>query len=213
MSAPSNSGRTRLPGWAIALIVVLSLLLVVPAVWPAIMNAVRPPVAEVEQVDLNTQVIHAVRTTEEISLVSLGIQGIAEQTQQRTIFGMRVPGADRALFLQYDFTAKLGLDGRQVRVTQTGEKAFTISVPEFIFIGHDDVRFKLAAEKNGVLSWVTPEIDTVEMTNSILNDEAQQKYLADNDELLREQTRAFYEGIVAAVDPEIQLGFDYTSGR
>ena len=73
--------------------------------------------------------------------------------------------------------------------------------------------FKVAVEKNGVLSWVTPEIDTVEMTNQILNDETQQKYLDDNEEILREQAQAFYKGIVGAIDPDIRLEFDYISGR
>lgn len=178
-----------------------------------LLNLIRPPALGSESSSRNTQVINAVERTEEVSLLSLGIQGIAERTEQRTIFGLKVPGAERALFMQYDFTAKLGMDGQAVQIRESGDNEFTISIPEFTFIGHDDVTFRVAVEKNGVLSWVTPEIDTVEMTNQILNDETQQKYLDDNEEVLREQAQAFYKGIVGAIDPDIRLEFDYISGR
>lgn len=180
---------------------------------PMLLNLIRPPALGSESESRNTQVINAVERTEEVSLLSLGIQGIAERTEQRTMFGVKVPGAGRAVFMQYDFTAKLGLDGRAVQIRETGENEYEISIPEFIFIGHDDVTFKVAVEQNGILSWVTPEIDTVEMTNQILNDETQQKYLDENEEILRAQAQSFYNGIVRAIEPDARLEFDYISGR
>lgn len=161
----------------------------------------------------NTQVVNAITETQQVSLLSLGIEGLAEQTAKRTILGMEVPGSGRAMFLQYSFTAKLGLDGEDVEIKQTGEQDFTISVPEFVFIGHDEVNFRLVTEKNGILSWATPEIDTLEMANEILNDEARQKYLDSNDALLREQTVTFYEGIITGIDPTLTLEFDFGPGR
>ena len=209
---PTHPQKRQRSVWT-PIMTVLAALFALLLVGPMLLNLIRPPALGSESSSRNTQVINAVERTEDVSLLSLGIQGIAERTEQRTIFGLKVPGAERALFMQYDFTAKLGMDGQAVQIRESGDNEFTISIPEFTFIGHDDVNFKVAVEKNGVLSWVTPEIDTVEMTNQILNDETQQKYLDDNEGVLREQAQAFYKGIVGAIDPDIRLEFDYISGR
>lgn len=155
----------------------------------------------------DSQVITAMRRTEEISLLSLGIQGILERNQETTFLGMAVPGSDRATFMQYGFTGKLGIDGKEVKIEQIDEESYRISFPEFIFIGYDDVTFKVAAEKNGLLSWATPEIDSLEMVNEILTDDAKSQYISANEELLQEQATSFYESIIHAVAPDIELEF------
>lgn len=201
--------------WMWASGIVATLLITVLFVGPMVFNAVSDAtrVTDVETESANTQVINAITRTQEVSLLSLGIQGIAEQSQQRTFLGVRVPGTERASFLQYSFNAKLGIDGGDVRIREAGENGIRISIPEFIFIGHDDVSLKLVTEKNGVLSFVTPEIDTVEMTNSLLNDEAKGEYIDANEDLLRDQAESFYEGIVEGIDPAIDVDFDYLSRR
>lgn len=78
-----------------------------------------------------------------------------------------------------------------------------ISVPEFMFIGYDQPTFKVATEDGGVLSWVTPEIDKVEMVNKILDDDARQTYVSSNSEVLKDQTKAFYNTLIASIDPAI----------
>ncbi len=85
-----------------------------------------------------------------------------------------------------------------------------VTIPQFIFIGHDKPAFKLAAETNGVLSWVTPEIDTTEMINKILNAETQNQYIEANREILRDQAKSFYTGIIAGVDPTITVTVTYS---
>ncbi len=172
----------------------------------AIVNS-EPVSRETETAD--TRVIHAISRTEQVALLSLGIQGIEKKTEKTSFFGVDIPGSERALFLQYTFRAKLGINGEEVKVEQTGENEFTVSVPAFIVIGHDDVTFSLAAEDNGVLSWVTPEIDTIEMTNEILSDGARQEYIESNEDLLREQAEAFYRGIVHGIDPTVDLKFEF----
>lgn len=207
------AGKAR---WPLVMLGIVVGAVVVLALGLALTNWLRPPAVDaVDTVSTssNTQVIASMRSVQEVALLSLGVQGIAERTEQRTIFGVRVPGAGREVFMQYDFKAKVGLDGQAVQFRELGDDELRISIPEFIFIGHDDVTFKVAVEKNGVLSWVTPEIDSVEMTNAILNDETQQQYLDDNEEILREQAQAFYKGIAHAIDPEIRLEFDYISLR
>lgn len=162
---------------------------------------------------LNTQVTNAVDLSDQVVLLSLGVQGIEERKDKTTVLWLDIPGSERATFLQYAFTAKLGIEGGAVDIRQTGEKQFTIAIPAFVFIGHDDLSFKLAAESNGILSWVTPEIDTIEMSNKILSMDARQKYVDANQEILKQQAKAFYSGIVNGLDPEIDLTFSFASDR
>ena len=157
----------------------------------------------------NTQLMDSVTREQQVVLLSLGIQGISEKTARTTILGIEVPGSERALFLQYSFNAKLGIEGKDVRIRQTGENEYLVSVPGFVFIGHSNEEFKLAAENNGVLSWVTAEIDPVEMINSILDDEAKARYVSSNEEVLRDQAKAFYAGIVRGIDPTIAVRFEF----
>lgn len=170
-----------------------------------------PEVVAVETETSHTHVIEAVRRTEEIALLSLGIQGISQRSEHSTVFGVYVPGSDRALYIQYNFTAKLRIDGEEVKIEQLEDGTYRIELPEFIFIGHDDIRFQMVTEQNGVLSFATPEIDVLDMTNEILSNEAQQKYLVDNADLLRQQAESFYLGIVRAVEPDAEVVFAYTS--
>ena len=137
----------------------------------------------------DSQVIQAIERTQEVSLLSLGIQGITEEDKCAEAFGKCVPGSTEKVFLQYNFDAKLGIDGAEVRVTKTGKNAYLVSVPEFSFIGYDEPTFKVATEDGGVLSWITPDIDKVEMVNKILNDDAQTEYVASNEEILEDQTK------------------------
>ncbi|MDN5547691.1 MAG: efflux RND transporter permease subunit [Rhodococcus sp. (in: high G+C Gram-positive bacteria)] len=169
-----------------------------------------PEITEVVVEDNTEEVIQAITRSEQVVLLSMHIQGIKERTQKSTFFGVEVPGSDRAIFIQYTFNAKLGMDGADVLIEKTGEDEFTITIPEFVFIGHDDINLKTATEANGVLSWVTPEIDTVDMANEILGNDERAGYVVSNDAILRDQARAFYDGIIKAVDPAITLLFTFT---
>lgn len=159
----------------------------------------------------DSQVIYAIERTQEVSLLSLGVQGIKEEDQSTEIFGRSIPGTGEKTFLQYNFQAKLGIDGAAVKVTKTGENAYLISVPDFTFIGYDEPTFKVATEDGGALSWVTPDIDKVEMVNEILNDDARQTYIASNEELLKEQTKTFYDSLITSIDPAIVTTFEFRS--
>lgn len=65
----------------------------------------------------NTQIINSITRQEQVVLLSLGIQGIQEEEQSEMRFlGVEVPGSGRASFIQYAFTAKLGIDGADVRI-------------------------------------------------------------------------------------------------
>ncbi|MCA0294331.1 MAG: hypothetical protein LCH96_03255 [Actinobacteria bacterium] len=200
----------RVPVWLL-LVVATSLALggtlASLAVW-----AVRPPaVLEVESESLNTQVINSVSLKEQVVLMSLGIQGIDKKSQHSQFLGVDIPGSDRASFLQYSFTAKLGIEGKDVRISQTGDKKFLISVPRFIFIGRSNEKFELVVEDNGVLSFVTPTIDAVDMATKVLTDDVQATYIASNRELLMTQAQSFYTDIVHSIDPDAVVGFEFAS--
>lgn len=163
-----------------------------------------------ESESTDTRVIQSIKREEQVVLLSLGIQGISEKTDKRTFLGVEVPGSDRATFMQYSFNAKLGIDGRDVRIVPVGDKKYRISIPEYIFIGHSNEDFRLVAENNGVLSFITPENDPVEMINSILSADAQAEYIVDNEEILREQATYFYSSIITGIDPEIDITYDFS---
>ena len=157
----------------------------------------------------DTQVINAVDRVEQIALVSLGIQGITESTASSEVFGLTVPGSDRATFVQYSFRGKLGIDGEDVTVTPTGENSYRVTIPTFIFIGYDKVDFKVAAEDNGILSWVTADIDPLDIVNEVLDEAAQQEYLKTNRDVLEEQAQTFYRSIMTSVDPDAVVEFEF----
>jgi hypothetical protein len=159
----------------------------------------------------DSQVIHAIERTQEVSLLSLGIQGIKEEDRCAEAFGKCIPGTTEQVFLRYNFTAKLGIDGAEVEVTKTGKSAYLISVPQFISIGFAEPTFEVAVEDGGVLDWVTPDIDKVEMVNEILNDDARETYISSNEDLLEEQTMVFYDSLITSIDPGAETTFEFRS--
>lgn len=161
----------------------------------------------------DTQVIQAIERQEQVVLVGLGIQGIAEESTQGTILGQRIPGTGRTQFLQYNYRALLGIDGADVVLTRTGEDTYLVSIPAFEFIGYDDVSFKTALEDNGILSWVTPEIDTAAVITELLDDDAKREHVDANRDLLQDQAEHFYRSIITGVSPDAQVTFRFGSTR
>ena len=160
---------------------------------------------------VSSKLINSVTREEQVVLLSLGIQGIDERSEPKSkLLGLvDIPGSGRTKFIEYSFKAKLGLEGKDVAITEIGDGEFLVSFPDFTFIGHDDVNFRLAAEKNGVLSWVTSEVDTVEMINKILSDEARAEYIEMNEDVLKDQAKLFYGGIIGSIDPSIVVRFEF----
>lgn len=190
----------------IALVVLLSLACAGLGVY-----AVRQPhevyTAPVEST--NSQVINAVEREEQVVLLSLGIQGLTEKSSAGQVFGVKVPWTDRTQFVQYSYKAKLGIEGKDVSVTETSEHSYTVQIPDFIFIGHTDEEFKTAVEDNGVLSWTTQPLDAASTVSDVLSADKKRKDINDNRELLQDQARSFYEGIIRGVDPEAQVTMEF----
>lgn len=165
----------------------------------------------VESTSRDSEVIQAVERTEEVSLISLSIQGITEEQRTSTIFGRRVPGTGETVFLQYEFAAKLGLDGAEVEIEREGTDGYRVAVPDFTFIGFDDPTFEVVVTDGGVLSFATPDIDTVEVVNKILSSDARGEYVTKNRTVLEEQTRAFYGRLITSIDPQAEVQFEFAS--
>ena len=195
----------RVPVWVL-LVVTLSVLAGgVLASFAALRASVFTTSTEV----INTQVVSSVSLDEQVVLMGLGVQGVEQKREDTKVFGLDVPGSERAAFVQYSFTAKLGIEGADVKITQTGDKQFRISIPGFVFIGLDDPKLALLVEDNGILSAVTPEIDQLEIANHVLGDDAKATHIAENTELLEAQATLFYTKIVHSIDPEVALEFEF----
>lgn len=159
--------------------------------------------------DENAQIVNAVTRTQEVALVTLGIEGIRERkTEDGQILFLSIPNS-RAAFLRYSFDAKLGVDAENVEIDERPDGSLVLRIPEFIVIGLNNQNVEVAAEANDLLSWTTPEIDKVEMINDVFGPELQADYLAKNEELLQQQTRNFYTSIVGAIDPDVDVTFEF----
>ena len=156
--------------------------------------------------------ITEVKPIQEVALLSLGIEGLLEQSDAQEVMGMRIPGSGRVVLLQYEFTAKLGIEGEDVKITPTGENTFRVSIPEFVFIGHSDTKFGIANEENGILSWVTPDIDTTGMVNTVLGLDAQKEYIKEHSQELQDQATLFYTTLLTSVAPDVSLEFEFEGG-
>lgn len=159
----------------------------------------------------DSQVIQAIERTQEVSLMSLGIQGILQKEQSSTVFGQSIPGTGERVLIVYKFTAKLGVDGEQVQVEETGENAYTVTVPDFMFIGTQEPTFEVPVEDGGILRFVTPDIDQLELVNEILSDDGKQEYIDSNVDLLQDQTRVFYDSLITSVVPNAEVTYEFAS--
>ncbi len=158
----------------------------------------------------NTQVVTAVEREEQIVLLSAATQGLSEETRSSTLFGRNVPGSGRTEFVQYSYSAKIGIEGGEVSIEETGEDEFLITVPEFIVIGNSDAEFKTVLDNAGVLGAMTDKIDTADTISGILNEATMAKeVIALNQGLLEDQARLFYTGIINGVDDNATVEFAF----
>ena len=204
-----SAKRSRSANIFVAVVLVLGLVIGAGmAVWAKDTFFTLPASGTVSETT-RTELIHSITRQEQVVLVSLGIQGISTKKDISVLFGADVPWSDRTSFIQYSFNAKLGIDSKGIDVRKRGENKFLVSIPKFIFIGHSDEEFALIAENNGVLSFVTPEIDKVDMINKILNSDAKSEYISANEEILKDQAKAFYTSLISSIDPSLTIEFDF----
>ncbi|MDK8791675.1 hypothetical protein [Corynebacterium sp. MSK039] len=157
----------------------------------------------------NSEVIHAVERREEIVLLSTATQGLHTTQNSAKLFKWGVPGSQKLNILQYKFTAKLGIDGKALKIEETEPGHFKLTIPPFKFIGFSDPEFKTVHQHGQVLSFATANIDNAEAINEVLNKEKRQEHIRLNLGLLKDQTKNFYGGIVHAIDPEAKLEYEF----
>lgn len=192
----------------VAVLILLIILGMAAVVGAGVALAKNSPVG-VNAESLNSQVIMAVEREGEIVLLSTATQGLAEEKVSRTVFGNDHPESERTEFLQYSYRAKLGIDGGDVLIEETGENEFLVTIPDFIFIGHDNEKFKTAVEDGGILSWVTPEVDTADLITQVLSEDAMAEQINVNRDVLEDQARAFYTGIITGINNKIDVEFEF----
>lgn len=157
----------------------------------------------------DSQVITAVERTQEVSLLSLAVEGLTSEKRDREVFGQTVPGSGETVYIEYAFDAKLGLDGERVDISSPGANRYVVSVPDFMFIGYDEPTFEVAVEDNGVLSWVTTDIDQLDMVNDVFDDDARDDYLESQQPALQEQAQVFYDSLITGIDPDATITYEF----
>ncbi len=189
----------------------LVLLLLVLGVGVVLGTGIKAPSFGAGSETRSTQFINSITREEQVVLLSLGIQGIDEKAMGKSkFFGLLdIPGTAKTKYLEYGFKAKLGIEGKDVEIEEVGEQKYVVTIPKFIFIGHDNETFRLITEKNGVLSFLAPEVDSVEMINDILSSGAQADYIETNKGILQDQAKMFYTSIITAIDPTVSVTFEF----
>lgn len=159
--------------------------------------------------DRDSQVIQSVERQQEVALVRLAIQGIDRRDANGKIFGVAVPASESTTFVQYEFRAKLGLDGERVSVRAAGDGHYVVTVPDFTFIGYDKPHFEDPVKAGAPLSWMFPNGSETDMINKILDEEHQKQYVDQYTDILEDQTKSYYTGIITSVDPAAKIDFEF----
>lgn len=162
-----------------------------------------------EEVRSSEETIKEITREEQVVLVAVSVEGVETTSRENSeIWGIAIPGTSRESLIQYEFTAKLGIEASDVRVEEVTEDRYRLHIPKFIFIGYEIGDFYTIAESGGVLSFVKERIDSAEVSSSLLQ-EKRDEYIEKNINLLQDQTKFFYTTIVHGIDPMITLEFDF----
>lgn len=159
----------------------------------------------------DTQVLRSITREQQVILLTAGITEIKEERENQSFFELfDIPGSERVMFVRYEVDAKFGIEGDDVAVARTGENAFRVTMPEFIYLGYANPRFETATEANGLLSWTTPAIDKFSFVEEELSDEAVVTHIEGFRPVLEEQARAFYTNIITSIAPDAAIEFVFT---
>lgn len=211
-SAPQSPAR-KTPIWAKLLLVLFIFALIGGAAFAGIVLGKFLGAAE----SRDTQVIRSIKGEEQVVLLTAGMTDVEEERADglKLAIGdvqlLTLPGTERSVLVRYDYDAKFGIEGKDVNIVQTGDSSYRVHIPEFISLGYANPELSVANEENGVLSWTTPKIDTDEVFEEILSDQAIDEHVEGFRSVLEDQAEAFYTRIVEAIDPDITLEFEFAS--
>lgn len=204
-----NFFRAKVRLWPL---IIVPVLIVAAATVAVLSGAFNPALVAGIFGGLNTHTSEVIKyqlPQQEVALTTLRIEGIERADLEGNLLGVPVSASNRTKHIQYGFNAKLGIDGSQVDIVATGAHAYTVTVPEFIFIGHSEEHFEDPIEENGILSLITPQISETEMINRILSVERKNEWVASSLELLTSQSEEFYGAIIKSVDPNAIITFEF----
>lgn len=155
----------------------------------------------------NEQVVSSIQKEEQSVLLTLGVQGISEAKGIPPAMFKDFPLLHKARLMQYSMKAKLGVDA--VTIDATGDHTFVVTVPEFIWIGQDDLNIDRVFSDDGVLSAFTEQKSEVDQLNGIVDDALKQKHLEGNDQALRDQAEFYFTKLARSIDPDAELTFEF----
>lgn len=155
----------------------------------------------------NEQVVTSIEKKEQTVLLALGVQGISEAKGIPPAVLADFPLLQKARYMQYGMTAKLGVDSVEVRATADHE--FLVTVPPFIWIGADDLQIERVIGNDGVLSAFTTQPSEAEQFNAIIDEELEEKHLAANQVALRDQTEHYFTKLARSIDPDAVVTFEF----
>lgn len=197
--------RSRTPGWAKFLLVLFVILAIAAAAVGGLWLGRSFGASEQREI----QVIKSVELQEQVVLVRSAIADLKPKADIQDINGIAIPWTDRSVLLQYEFDTMVGINGEDVTITRAGDNAFRIAIPDFILIGIDEPRYHVVNEANGALSFLTPEIDTLKLTEEVLTDEVKAEHIDGLRPVLEVQAKDFYTNTITAIDPDVTLEFTF----
>lgn len=158
----------------------------------------------------DTQAIIALELDKEIVLMSATTTGIHEVENHRKVFGdRRMWGSGKSELIEYRYKSKLGISGDDVIIRSKLNNRYEIVIPEFEFIGYDDVVMGTVHEERGWLSFGTEDIDTGEVVTQIMDSNKVGEIIDDNRQSLERQTEDFFWDLILEIDDEVDLDFTY----
>lgn len=167
-AAASVSGPPRrTPLWAKILLVLVFVVVIAAAAVGGI--AVGRFFGAQESRD--TQVIRSIKGEEQVILLTAGMTDVKEEKADGLKLAIgdlqlfTLPGTERSMLVRYEYDAKFGIEGRDVDIRPTGNDSYLVTIPKFNYLGYADPDLSVAGEKNGALSWTTPEIDKAQCSS------------------------------------------------
>lgn len=211
-TAPATKPVNKTPFWARLLLVLFVLGLIAAATFAGL--TVGKFLGSTEARD--TQVIRSITGEGQVILLTAGMTDVQEERGDGLKLAIgdiklfTLAGTERSLLVRYEYDAKFGIEGKDVEIVQTGDHSYRVTIPKFIYLGYANPDLSVANEKNGVLSWTTPEIDTTEVFEELLSEQAVDEHIDGFRSVLEEQAELFYTRVVEAIDPTITLEFEFT---
>lgn len=213
MTAPAIKQVKKTPIWAKILLVVV--IVAVIGVAALVSFNFGKLFGATESRDVS--VIRSITREEQVVLVTTGVGDTLEERGDGfeisipglEAFAFDLPATDRTLLVRYDFDAKLGIEGKDVSITHVEGDSYRISIPEFIYLGYANPDISVVTEKNGVLSWTTPEIDKFAVIEKVVDAQMITETVEGARPVLEEQAQQFYSNIIHAIDPSIELEFTF----